>query len=81
MTPRRYLATTLTIDNRDHALLSESQQDEIHALRSDRRALKAELMSLLEELKFTRVERDAIAESLRQRDEQIAAWNDGREIR
>ncbi len=39
MTPRRYLSTApqgLTVDNRDHGELAESQQDEIRALRQAR---------------------------------------------
>ena len=42
MTPRRYLSTTLTIDNRDHSTHSEEQHAEIEALRKKYRELKAE---------------------------------------
>lgn len=49
MTPRRYLASTLSVDNRpaEHA---ESLQDEVTALRQARRELLAEVEKLKREI-------------------------------
>jgi hypothetical protein len=73
MTPRRYLSTAnlsgLTIDRRDHASMTETQQDEIQALRKAWQELKAENETL-------HLQNAELAELVKVRDEQIAAWND-----
>ena len=40
----------LTIDNRDHSTLSESQQDEIRALRKALREARAEIAELKQQI-------------------------------
>ncbi len=68
MTPRRYLATTLTYDNRP-AEYAESLQDEITALRR-------RMHELLDENATLSLQNAELAELVKVRDEQIASFND-----
>ena len=73
MTPRRYFASTLTIDRRpaEHA---ENMQDEITALRNGLRQAKAEI----EDWKRQNAE---LEELFKQRDEQLASFREMEWIR
>lgn len=72
MTPRRYLSTTLTYDNRPLELC-ESLQDEITALRR-------RMHELVEENGALRQQIAELAELVRTKDELISAFNDCREL-
>ena len=73
----------LTIDNRDHATHTETQQDEITALRNARRTAQERIAALT--LRIDTLESDnavlslqnaELAELVKVRDEQIASFND-----
>jgi hypothetical protein len=72
MTPRRYLASTLTVDNRDLASQAESLTDEAHALRMALREAKARIKALEEDNAALTAQRDELAELVKVRDEQLA---------
>jgi len=78
MTPRRYLATTLTFDNRalDH---TDNLQDEIRALRNGLRMAQERERVIILKLDALEAHNAELAELVLKRDEQIAAWNDGKE--
>jgi hypothetical protein len=84
MTPRRYLASTLTVDNRDLASQAEGLTDEVQALRRGYHQALALLFGLVhmygesqQECADLRRQNDGLAELVRVRDEQISNFQAG----
>lgn len=74
MTPRRYLSSTLTVDNRDLASQAESLTDEAHALRTALREAHARIRALEEDNAVLTAQRDELAERIRQQDEILSEF-------
>lgn len=72
MTPRRYLASTLTVDNRDLASQAESLTDEAHALRTALREARSKVALLEDDNAVLRAQNAELAELVKVRDEQLA---------
>lgn len=77
MTPRRYLASTLTVDNRDHSTHSDTMQDEIRALRNAYRLVMER--ERVKDLRIDALEKQnaELEEMVCKKDELLAAFNDG----